>query len=332
MNNSNIKNPAPIAFFVYKRPDHTKRTLEALAANDLAADSDLFIFSDGPKDDGAYAGVRQVRELIRTAKDFRSVTITEHETNQGLSKSLIAGITELCDRFGRVIVVEDDILTSSNFLRFMNEGLDKYKNNNEVFSICGFWPSKYRQGDDKAFFIKTQSCWGWATWKRAWDFYDYHAPGWEKLLKDKRIAWDFDLRGRYNFTSMLLRQVKYDIETWDIQWYWAIFARNGLNLFPPYSLTTNIGFDDLSTHKSAGSAWIIQNIDLSIGNIPIVMPDHCDADKEKHENHAEFIYIGLHDRYKSRWSIKSLFWFLYRPLRFIEMVLPFGIRLGVWKR
>ncbi|GHT01856.1 glycosyl transferase [Synergistales bacterium] len=287
MNDPNIKNTAPIAVFVYKRPDHAKRTLEALAANDLASDSDLFIFSDGPKDENARAGVQQVREFIHTVKGFRSVTIKESETNQGLAKSLIAGITELCDRFGRVIVVEDDILTHHGFLRFMNEGLEKYKDNEEVFSICGFWPLKYRQGDNKAFFMKTQACWGWATWKRAWDFYDYNASGWTELLEDKRLAWDFDLQGRYSYTSLLLLQVQQDIQSWAIQWYWIIFSMGGLNLFPPYGLTVNIGFDGLSTHTAGNSEYdrIMRNIDLSI-DAPIIMPDNCDVDEKKHESYA----------------------------------------------
>ncbi|GHT01423.1 hypothetical protein AGMMS50276_29400 [Synergistales bacterium] len=264
-------------------------------------------------------------------KGFRSVTIKEYETNQGLAKSLIAGITELCERFGRVIVVEDDILTHRSFLRFMNEGLNKYENNDEVFSVSGYWAQKYIKGDNIAFFMKTSGIWGWATWKRAWDFYDYNASGWERLLKDKRLAWDFDLQGRYNFTSMLFRQVKYDIETWDIQWYWVVFMYGGLTLFPPYSLTTNIGFDELSTHTFESDNKIVRNIDLNI-DVPITMPDKFHVDKEKHESYAESSYIKLHDRYKSGWSIKTLFWFLYRPLRYIEMILPFGMRLGVWKR
>ena len=119
---------APIAFFVYKRPEHTKKTLEALAANELASESELFIFSDGARNEQDEKSVLAVREYIRTAKGFKSVSILEHVKNQGLAKSLIGGITELCDKFGRVIVVEDDVLTSPYFLRFMNDALNLYEN------------------------------------------------------------------------------------------------------------------------------------------------------------------------------------------------------------
>ncbi|GHV56234.1 hypothetical protein FACS1894216_19930 [Synergistales bacterium] len=153
----------------------------------------------------------------------------------------------------------------------------------------------------------------------------------EELLKNKRLAWDFDLQGRYNSTAMLWRQVKFDIQAWDIQWYWIIFSRKGKVLFPPYSLSTNIGFDNLSTHTPESDDWFVKNIDLSF-NAPITMPECCEVDDAKHEEYAEHCYIGIRDYRKSEWSIKRLYWFLHRPLRYIEMILPFGIQLGVWKR
>jgi hypothetical protein len=287
LTNSNL---APIAFFAYKRPDHTRRTLEALSANELASESELFIFSDGPRNERDEQGVLAVREYIRTTKGFKSVNIIEREKNQGLAKSLISGITELCDKFGRAIVVEDDILTSPFFLRFMNDALDQYENNHEVFSICAFWPLKPILGDDMAFFINLTSSWGWATWKRAWDFYDYKAAGWEELKQNKRMAWDFDLQGRFNYTSMLMSQVQKDINSWAIQWYWLTYRKKKLCLFPPHSLVTNIGFDSLGDHTtSPEERWITQNIDLNIDK-QLKLPSQIILNESKRSRLGEFYY------------------------------------------
>jgi hypothetical protein len=146
---------APIAFFVYNRLQHTKRTLEALAANTLASESDLFIFSDAPKNEQAEEGVRAVREYIRTVKGFKSVTVQEREKNEGVLNSINSGVTELCGRFGRVISVEDDIVTSSRFLQFMNDSLEKYKDDERVFSVSAFWPVKPERGENAAFFLNS---------------------------------------------------------------------------------------------------------------------------------------------------------------------------------
>jgi hypothetical protein len=323
MNSQNPKNLAPIAFFAYRRPEHTKRTLEALAANILASESDLFIFSDGARDEEAQEGVRAVREYIHTVKGFKSVTVREHEENQGLAKSLISGITEICDRFGRVIVVEDDILTSPRFLQFMNDGLEKYKNNEEIFSICGFWPVK--PNSCEAFFLSDFAVWGWATWKRAWDFYDYNAAGCEELLKNKRLAWDFDLDGKIDFTAMLLSQVKGSINTWDIQWNWVIFREKKLCLFPPYSLATNIGFDILGEHTtSQQGAELLLDIDLSI-DYTITFPKQIELNQTKRSTFGKLFYSIV----KKRWgiSLRGLFWIFYRPLRYIFLFIPYGINL-----
>jgi hypothetical protein len=325
MSSQKSKSLAPVAFFAYRRPEHTKQTLEALAANTLASESDLFIFSDGPRDDQAREGVRAVREYIRTVKGFKSVTIREHEQNQGLAKSLISGITELCDRFGRVVVVEDDILTSPVFLQFMNDGLEKYKDNEKIFAISACWPLKPEQGESTAFFLNTFGVWGWATWKRAWDFYDYKAAGWKELLKNKRLAWEFDLEGKCDATAMLLSQVKGNLNTWDVQWNWIIFREKKLCLFPPYGLAINIGFDSLGEHTtSPETQWITQNIDLSI-NDTIVCPTQVELDRTKLSALADFHYSAVKKRREI--SPRGLFWTFYRPLRRMLLSIPYGITL-----
>jgi hypothetical protein len=315
---------APIAFFVYNRPRHTKRALEALAANTLASESDLFIFSDAPKNEQAEEGVRAVREYIRTVKGFKSVTIREHERNQGLVEYLIPAITELCNRFGRVISAEDDIETSPRFLQFMNDSLEKYKDDERVFSVSAFWPVKAEQGENTAFFLDSCFAWGWGTWKRAWDFYDRDAAGWQELLKNKRLAWDFDIDGKASFTQMLTSLLKDNFNDWSLSWFWIIFREKKLCLYPPYSLTTNIGFDGEGGHFFVPGAgmWYVQNIDLNLAesNGAIRLSAQVELDRKKRSALGDFFYSDVKKR--RGFSPRGLFWTFYRPLRRLLRYVP----------
>ena len=174
---------APIALFTYNRADHTQSAVESLLRNTEASQSDLFVFSDGPKNETKIEGVKQNREYIHTITGFKSVTIVERESNWGLSKSLIAGITELTDKYGRVIVVEDDLIVSPYFLKYMNDALEKYKDDDRVASISAFLNPTDTQTSE-TFFLRYFACWGWATWKRAWQLFN---PDSRELLK--RIRW-----------------------------------------------------------------------------------------------------------------------------------------------
>jgi hypothetical protein len=315
---------APIAFFVYNRPRHTKRALEALAANPLASESDLFIFSDAPKNEQAEEGVRAVREYIHTVKGFKSITIREHEQNHGLVESLISGISDLCDRFGRVIVVEDDILTSSCFLQFMNDSLEKYKDNERVFSVSGFWPVKPKRGENRAFFLNNCLIWGLGTWKRAWDLYDRNAAGWEELLKNKRLAWDFDANGRIYFMQMLVSQFKDEFTDWSLPLSWIIYREKKLCLHPPYSLTTNIGFDT-GVHATVPGAgeWHVQNIDLNLAEAgrAILLPEKVELDRKKLSALGNF-YSSVFRKRGWNFLLRGLFWIFYRPLRRLLLYVP----------
>jgi GT2 family glycosyltransferase len=159
---------APIVLFVYNRPDHTCRTIAALAANMLAKESELFIFSDAPKNDAATEAVQSVRSFIDGIQGFKNVTVTERGTNWGLAKSIISGVTEIVNRYGKVIVLEDDIVTSPYFLTYMNGALDYYKDNKKVWHISGWNSPINPDGLDNAFFWHGMDCWGWATWQNRW--------------------------------------------------------------------------------------------------------------------------------------------------------------------
>ena len=161
---------APIALFCYRRLDVLTQTVEALKNNILAKDSELIIFSDGYKNEDDKVGVENVREYLKTIDGFKSVKISEALQNKGLANSIIEGVTNVVDEYGKIIVVEDDILTSPYFLNYMNDALEMYENDDNVASISGYtYPIKT---NEQSFFIKGANCWGWATWKRSWDLFN----------------------------------------------------------------------------------------------------------------------------------------------------------------
>ena len=161
-----ISKLAPICLFTYNRLNETKQTIKALQKNHLAVESQLFIFSDGSKDDTTKFKVSEVREFIKTVKGFKSVEIFESRKNKGLANSIIHGVSKIIEKFGQVIVLEDDIETHPNFLKFMNESLNFYKNNKRIQSINGYSLAIKSQSD--VYFQKRTFSWGWATWKEYW--------------------------------------------------------------------------------------------------------------------------------------------------------------------
>ncbi len=241
-----MKNLSPIILFVYNRPWHTEQTVEALKKNKVASESNLFIFSDGPKVEND-ANVRKVREYTRTIDGFKSVTIIEREKNLGLANSVIAGVTEIVNRFGKVIVLEDDLVTSKYFLKFMNDALDFYEHEEKVISIHGYiYPVKSKLPE--TFFLKGADCWGWATWKRGWRIFNSNGNELLKRIKEQDIHNEFDFNGAYPFTDMLEAQVKGKVDSWAIRWHASAFLKGKLTLYPCRSLVSNIGMDNSGTH------------------------------------------------------------------------------------
>lgn len=242
--------PAPIALFVYNRLQHTRQTLAALQSNELAAESDLHIFSDAPKTAAAADSVQAVRDYIRTLGGFRSVRIIEQPRNLGLAQSIIGGVTEVCNGAGRVIVLEDDLVTSPSFLRYMNQMLDLYANDEPVASIHGYcYPTKAEL--PRTFFLRGGDCWGWATWQRSWRHFE---PDGRKLLaqlRSRRLEREFDLDGAMPFTRMLQEQIAGTNDSWAIRWHAGCFLAGRLTLYPGRSLVHNIGNDSSGTHGSA---------------------------------------------------------------------------------
>ena len=245
---------APIALFVYNRPWHMRQTIEALQKNELAEASELFIFSDGPKSGADKEKVLEAREYIKTITVFKSATLIERERNFGLAQSIITGVTEIINRYGRIIVLEDDMISSPYFLKFMNEALEFYREEEKVVCIHGYiYPIKAKLPE--TFFLMGADCWGWATWKRGWDLLEADGKKLLNELKQRHLEKKFDINGAYPYTKMLEDQIRGKNNSWSVLWRASAFLKDRLMLHPGRSLIHNIGTDDSGTHRGKSSIF-----------------------------------------------------------------------------
>ena len=257
--NNNLYVYAPIVLFVYNRPEHTRLTMEALQKNTLAKDSELFIYSDAAKSKNDEIKVEEVREYIKKISGFKQVVIIERKRNFGLANSIIDGVTKIVNEYGKIIVLEDDLVTSPYFLNFMNKGLELYKDDPKVASIHGYvYPI---DNLPETFFIKGADCWGWATWSDKWSVFE---PSGQKLLdkiRKLKLEKEMDFNGSYGYVEMLKSQIIGKNNSWAIRWYASAFLKDMLTLYPGKSYVQNIGFDSQATHCK--SKTNIFNTDLN---------------------------------------------------------------------
>jgi len=239
---------APVALFIYKRASHLQRTINSLSHCIGFDESRIFVFADGPRTDADIAGVREARRVAHSMLG-ENATYIEQEKNQGLARSIIAGVTRLCDDFGNVIVIEDDLVLAPNFLKFLNEGLCRYADESRVMQVSGHaFETERASQNTAALLLPFATSWGWATWQRAWKHFDLNATGWQQLLANPADSRRFNLNGKYDFRTMLERQIRGEIDSWAILWYYTIFKMEGLVLFPPQTLVLNEGMDTSASH------------------------------------------------------------------------------------
>lgn len=287
---------APIVLFVYNRPEHTKKTLDALSENYFARQSVLYVFADGPKSDISLKELEQIqqtRQIIKENNSFKSVIFKESSTNLGLYESIINGITQILNEHKKIIVLEDDIVTSKGFLKFMNDALTIYKDEEQVMSISGFmWPIKTKT--NTTYFIKGGvSAWGWGTWQRAWDNLELNTN--KLLLNDCWTRWgiqEFNFNNGYDYYSLLKNEKNSSDKksSWAIRWYASVFIKNGYGLFPGESLVNNIGFDDSGEHCNNNNKYLHKKLSDTINvekkeikedlKIRIEIKDFFKSDKE----------------------------------------------------
>ncbi|ASU35134.1 glycosyltransferase [Mucilaginibacter xinganensis] len=237
-------NLAPVIVFAYNRPHYLEETLLALKCNKETKESDLFIYCDGPKitaDENTLALIKQVRQLAHQISWAKNVYVVEAEGNKGLSRSVITGVTEVVNKYGRVIVLEDDLVVGPHFLQYMNDALEKYDGETEVASISGHNFPISNEFNKETLFLRSATTWGWATWKGSWDLFNPDAEELMNLINEQGLVYEFDFNGTYPFYSLLKKVKNGKISSWGVCWYASIFLNKKLTLFPFVSMVKNIG-------------------------------------------------------------------------------------------
>ena len=253
MQNSDKK--IPLAFFTYNRPHHTERALDALYSCHTKEKFDFYFYSDAPAQENMTSQVAEVRKILRRRAKSFSATIVERDTNFGLAKSIVDGVDSLCDEYGTVVVVEDDLEVSSDFLKFMSIALERYYDTEEVMQIAGHTIAPPPDLKNQAFFLPITTTWGWGTWKRAWKSFSWQPVGWPEKKKDAEWLKLFTINGAGDYIAMLEDRLRGDNDSWGILWWYVVSIRQGKVLYPANNLVSNFGFDGSGVHCGSADSF-----------------------------------------------------------------------------
>ncbi|GAB2768154.1 glycosyltransferase [Rhabdobacter roseus] len=292
---------APVVLFCYNRPWHLRQTVEALAANALAPETELIVFSDGPKTEAEVPLVQEVRGYLSTVEGFKSTHVVAAAQNRGLAVSVIAGVSEVLARHERVVVLEDDMLCTPDFLDFMNEALGTYKNRADVFSVTGYapplaLPPKYPHD---VYLVPRTSSWGWGTWRNRWQQADWQVLDFEKLRKNKAERRKLT-RGGEDLWPMLVKQQRGVIDSWSVRWTYSQARRGAYSLYPVRSKIRNIGTDGSGTNFTFSTSYYGEELsDQQVHFPPELRPDPA-------------VQEVLGRFYKLPWPVKIKNWLRYR--------------------
>lgn len=286
-------NCAPVLLFTYNRLSHTQRCVEALLKNHLSSESELFIYSDAAKDIAQQESVKEVRNFIHTIQGFKAITIIERDKNWGLAKNIIDGVTTQVNRYGKVIVLEDDLVVAPFFLQFMNEALETYKDEPKIGHIqaCDFTQDPSLPD---TFLIKFTGSWGWATWDRAWKHFNSNGKELLQEMQKRQLTHAFDMNGKYGFTRMLRRQIEGKNNSWAIRWNASLFLKDILSLNVGRSLVQNEGFDGSGTNCGGGGLYASN---LYMQQLPVIPISPVEENLK-----ARQAYIRYYARTNSFWA------------------------------
>ncbi len=267
---------SPIALFTYERLEILKKTINYLKKNLLSPKTDLFIFSDGPKDNVNSKNIKEVRDYLEKVSGFNSITIIKRKSNIGLEQNLIQGLEYIFKNHDRVIVLEDDIRTSKYFLKYLNDSLNKYENEKKVCQISGYsFLENYskRYGLDDFYFIKGADCLAWGTWKDRWDLFTNDASSLSTEISKNKLISKFNRDNNYNYFKMLLDKSRQKNNSWAICWYAKNFLENKYTLYPLKSLASHLGNDKNATNyipsQNDSLEVIIHEKPLKVNKIPV---------------------------------------------------------------
>jgi hypothetical protein len=256
---------APIVLFVYNRPDHLQKTVDALQQNYLAKESEIFVF--GEKSSFFDSNRERVREIVRNIDGFKKIEFLEREEHYGLDRAIIDGVAEVLETYGKVIVLEDDIVTSHAFLKFMNDALDFYEQEMNVFEVSGYNypPSLMRipkQYPHDIYFAPRNGSWGWATWKNRWEQCDWDLRGYDDFIKNKEARKKFNKAGS-DLTPAIISIASGRSCAWDYRWTFTMFCKNAVSVYPVKSFVNNIGCDGSGAHFNSDEGDYFFNYSLN---------------------------------------------------------------------
>lgn len=286
----------PVAFFAYNRPDHTQRALDSLSKCRRIEDCEFHLFSDGPRTDAAHSEVEATRKVLQNWAVSHGAQVIEQPHNLGLAKSIVTGVSDLCARYGRVIVVEDDLVVSPDFLHYMIESLDHYEDDERVMQVGGFTLSAPSGLVTDAFLLPVTTTWGWATWQHAWQRFSWQPVDMEAAKRDGDWRKLFDLNGTCAFSLMLEDRLSGRNDSWGILWWYAVSRCKGLVVYPTQSLVWNGGFDGSGIH--CGNDDFLQQDDASNylhKDLPISLAFPSETKFESaHLSHLEHFFLSKH--------------------------------------
>lgn len=298
---------APIALFVYNRPGHTASTVNSLLHNEEAKESALYIFADAAKSVSDSLKTNEVRDFIKSITGMKEINIIYREKNFGLAKSIIEGVSYVLEKHARVIVLEDDLLLSNYFLKYMNEALDLYEKVEKVVSVHGYcYPVKGKLPE--TYFLRGADCWGWATWKDRWNSFEQNADVLHEKIVTEKLEYEFDFNGKLNNLRMLKRQIAGEVDSWAIRWHASAFLQNKFTLYPGRSLVDNIGTDGGGTHTKATRVY-----STSIAREPINIGYKEPSEEDEVKEIIEKYFVGIRPNFLNRWK-KELVNFIRKRL------------------
>ena len=290
-------NLAPVVLFVYNRPLHTSKTIESLQKNFLAKDTELFIYSDGPRLEKDVHLVQKIRQYIKNIHGFKNITIIERENNWGLSQNIIQGVNDVLSSHGKIIVLEDDLITSPYFLKYMNNALNHFQDKKRIMSISGYnhppsimkFPANYNK---QVYFNYRNSSWGWGTWKDRWEIVDWNIEDFNDFKKNKRLQKKFNRCGN-DVTNMLISQMQGKIDSWAIRFTYAHFKQDALSVCPVHSYVNNIGHDGSGQHCGNTNRYINDLLEVSEN---IEFPKHIEVDERVMDEFRSIYKRGILER------------------------------------
>ena len=306
------KGKTPIALFSYNRPKHVELALETLVRCSRFKECELHIYCDGPKDPAQHSAVEASREVVRAwQRRLGCEIIKRRGENLGLARSIVSGVSDLCAEYGRAIVL-DDLAVAPDFLDYMLQALDSYRDRSEVYQISGYMFPVVHPPKPDAFLLPLTTTWGWATWDRAWRIFDWSAPGNAHAFSDTIIRRAFDLDDSYPYTEMLRQRLSGQNDSWGILWWWSVFQAGGMVLHPRQSLVWVGGFDGSGTHCGElpePLAASPREIDRAVLTNPMVFPSDVTVDN------TAFDRIKTHLRSLKTRTLKSKVKVALRRLR-----------------